>query len=312
MRATTPAVVQHDEFSDLTEEYFLSLRAAGRSERSIEAYAYALTSLRQFAGPEVQPTDITPLIVSRWLGQRRTNVSPANASFMLRHSRPAFRVWHAAGLIDSDPFARVASPKVPVPVIPVLSDDEVRALWAVTDGSDWQSRRDRALIRCMLDTGLRRGEAQALTLGSVDVSAGLIHVRVSKSGRERWVPIGLKARRELRLWLRARQQYLQRHLLIDDGTLFISRHGRALHPQALYRAIHRRMSQAGISTPRAAHCLRHTFATRALEAGASELDVMHIAGWGAGSLSMLRRYTASTQASRAAESHRRWSLGDRL
>ena len=182
--------------------------------------------------------------------------------------------------------------------------------WPLAPVPDWRAKRDKSLIRVMLDTGMRRGEAVALNLDDLDLGLGVIHVRISKTRRERLVPLGIKARADLRAWLRARAAYLQRRGLADDGTLFVGRAGEAWTGSGLFQAIERRMVRAGVDKARAVHVLRHTFATRALESGAHELDVQAIGGWA--TLGMLSRYVASTQTERAMAGHRRWSPGDRI
>ena len=59
-----------------------------------------------------------------------------------------------------------------------------------------------------------------------------------------------------------------------------------------------------------AHRFRHTFATWALEHHAREIDVQHLLGHA--TTHMLRRYTATYDAARAAEAHAGFSPAARL
>ncbi len=306
-------------FRDLVEEFSLSLEGAGRSPRTAEAYLYALTDLEAFltaAGASVDPERISPLQIERWLSDRRETKSPANADFVYRSARPFFRWMVKRGYLDpaKDPFAKVASPKIETKVVTILSDDDVRAVLTATAGSDWRSRRDRALVRVLMDTGLRRGEACGLRVEDVDLAVGVIHVRVSKGRRERMVPLGVKARMELRAWLRTRTEVVARRVRrggpADSGALFSGRNGEPLSGSGMWQAMQRRAEQAGVSSQRLVHVWRHGWATRALEAGAGELDVQLLGGWR--SLAMVARYTASNRQERALREHARWSPGDRL
>jgi len=58
------------------------------------------------------------------------------------------------------------------------------------------------------------------------------------------------------------------------------------------------------------HKFRHTFATWAIEAQAREIDVQFLLGHS--SPAMVRRYSATYNAEKAARAHARWSPGDML
>ena len=291
---------------DLVEEFTLSLSGAGRSPETAKAYQYAVCDLETFltaSGASVDPEQISPLQIERWLADRRASKSAANAGFVHRHVRPFFRWLIRRGYLDvaKDPFRSVATPKVETKVVQIMSDDDVRAVLAATEGSDWSSRRDRALVRVLMDTGIRRGEACGLTVEDLDLATGTLHVRLTKGRRERLVPLGVKARMELRAWLRARAEYLRRNGHADGGALFCGRYGGVWSGSGMWQAVQRRAEQAGIRPARLVHVWRHGWATRALEAGAGELDVQVLGGWR--SLAMVAKYTASNRQERALREH---------
>jgi integrase len=58
------------------------------------------------------------------------------------------------------------------------------------------------------------------------------------------------------------------------------------------------------------HRFRHTFATWAIENGARELDVQHLLGHS--TPAMVRRYSATYDAEKAARAHEQFSPADRL
>jgi site-specific recombinase XerC len=66
-------------------------------------------------------------------------------------------------------MTRMKPPAVPEVPPPILSDDDLRRLLAVCRGPDFEARRDAALIRLLIDTGMRRGECAALTVSDVDM-----------------------------------------------------------------------------------------------------------------------------------------------
>ncbi len=52
-------------------------------------------------------------------------------------------------------------------------------------GQEWVQR----IVTIAINTGMRQGEIFDLTWFDVDLSRGLLHVRVSKNGKDRFVPI---------------------------------------------------------------------------------------------------------------------------
>jgi integrase/recombinase XerC len=64
--------------------------------------------------------------------------------------------------------------------------------------------RDKALILCLLDSGLRASEITALRVGSVDMRTGLVTVH-GKGGKQRQVRFGAKTRQAILRYLASRE-----------------------------------------------------------------------------------------------------------
>src|SRR5207247_25497 len=101
--------------------------------------------------------------------------------------------------------------KLDAKVIPVLSDDQLRRLLRACEGRSLRDRRDEALVRLMVETGLRAGEVVTLRLDDVDVGGGTLVVRRGKGGGGRLVPFSPQTSRALDRYLRLRRQ----HVLAD-------------------------------------------------------------------------------------------------
>lgn len=76
----------------------------------------------------------------------------------------------------------------------VLTDDEVRRLFAAIDAMPMSSYSNKAMVdpvlfRVLYGAGLRVSEALNLTLSDVDTRAGTLRIRDSKNGQGRTVPI---------------------------------------------------------------------------------------------------------------------------
>jgi integrase len=245
----------------------------------------------------------------------RATVSAFTADLLARGREPAtarayqlavrlFATWLVAEeVLAVDPLVGLKPPKLDQKLTPVLSDEQVRALVAACQGRSFRDRRDEALVRLMVETGLRAGEAVALTLDDVDLDAGMATIRRGKGGKGRRVAFGPQTTRALDRYLRLRRG----HKLADSGRLWLADNGRSFGYDGLRKALVGRAESAGIKGFHP-HVLRHTAAHRWLAAGGSEGGLMAVAGWA--NRGMLDRCAAATRAERAAAEARGLNLGD--
>lgn len=154
-------------------------------------------------------------------------------------------------------------------LVPVLSWAEVDKLLNHIDrGHTYAAMRDKALVRFILDTGLRAAEVVAMT--TQDASAyfeGRIRL-VGKGNKERLVrfqpegfqPEGIEA---MRNWLQIRHRSHP-----ETDTLFVTDQGNAIPPKMLHTIISRILDRAGIhKAQNGPHLLRHTAASAWLAKG---------------------------------------------
>lgn len=115
-------------------------------------------------------------------------------------------------------------------------------------------------------TGLRLGEALRLTIADVDLSRGLLHVRQTKFGKSRLVPI----RADLIQRLRRCHGSIEQRLGVrpSDALFFVGPRGKPVSPTALRASFREILTEAGITgqggrRPRV-HDLRGSFAVHRL------------------------------------------------
>ena len=88
----------------------------------------------------------------------------------------------------------------------VIREDELRRLLATCDGTVFDERRDNAIIRLFLDTGMRRGELSGLRVEDIDFSSDVAHRRREGSA-PRACPFGRKTAQAIDRYLRARGKH---------------------------------------------------------------------------------------------------------
>lgn len=123
-------------------------------------------------------------------------------------------------------------------------------------------QRNRAMLRLMLDAGLRVSEVAGLTWRHVDLMTGKIHVREGKGAKDRILWVGEGTLEVLRDW-RDRQA---RELGWSPEHVFTTLRGGPLSARYIQQMVRRYALRAGINKRLTPHTLRHTFATDLLRA----------------------------------------------
>lgn len=292
------------DFDSLLRSWQIAMRAENKSPSTIHSYTTGVRVYVRWCHENGHEPALDRQLVRGWVAELlEAGAEPSSAAARQLAVR-RFSAWCAEeGETDSDLLFGLRLPKLPKKVLEALSDAEARRLVAACSGTEFRDRRDEALVRLLLETGLRRAEVCALRVEDLNLEQNVAFVRSGKGAKGRLAPFGPHTARALDRYLRARRS----HRLADAPELWLGDRGKTLGYDGVRFALQYRADLAGLKNFHL-HKLRRTFACRWLAANGSEQGLMAVAGWT--SHSMLARYTNASAAERAAAESRRLNLGE--
>lgn len=166
----------------------------------------------------------------------------------------ALRFLYKVTLRREEPIKHITYGRKPKRLPVVLSRDETRRLLAAAE-RPWH----RAALATLYSCGVRASELQNLELRDIDSFRMVVHVRLGKGAKDRFVPLSPHLLAMLRSqWKRRRSlRWLFPGLRLD----------RPVSLAAVQRCARAAARRAGIRKNVTPHVLRHTFATHHLESG---------------------------------------------
>jgi len=303
---TLTAVEQQQDLASLIDLYLLRCQVEGKSPNTITAYRETLTLFERIAGEEDFPEGvraITPVHIYAYLGRIGSNgVSLETRHRRHREVRFLFSWLKRMGYIEESPFAQIKNIRLPQKIVQPYTAEEIGRLLGCCDSRYYWGSRNRTMILVLLDTGVRRTELVDLDLADLDLAGQRLRVLHGKGNKQRVVRLGARAKKAV-------EEYLERFRGREPGPLFLSRYGTRMSSHSVLIFLRRLGRRAGVEKVKV-HRFRHTFATWAIENEARELDVQHLLGHS--TPAMVRRYSATYDAEKAARAHERFSPADRM
>ena len=291
LQAGAPAKDARSRLSEVVEEWITtSLAASDRKPATKTTYAILLRThvltddLASMPIGRIKTSDIESLIVRL----RAKRLSPSTVRQIYTVLRQVFDTAVRDELLRGNPAAKLRRPTVTSRESRALLPREVAALLTAAERSSYEP-----LLRVLVTTGLRRGEALALRWADVDLNNGLLTIRGTlartseglrvvppKTERsKRTIPISRSTVATLRA-VRAAQDKTRAkagRAWEDSDLVFTTELGAPLDPRNALRAATTAARKAGLAGV-GLHTLRHTAASTMLEAGVPLRTVSEILG----------------------------------
>jgi site-specific recombinase XerD len=202
-------------------------------------------------------------------------IRPATVAKHYRNLQQLYRFLVHEEIIEHSPFEKLAPPMVPEQPVPIMTIDEIKRLLEACKGAGFTERRDTAIIRLLLDSGIRVSELIGIKVSNLDFTSDTVRL-LGKGRRERTAVFGTKPAKALRRYLPVRAQHPKAHL----EALWIAPKG-PMTDSGVRQMLERRGQQAGVQGVHP-HRFRHQFAHDWLADGNGETDLIRLAGWRSG------------------------------
>lgn len=290
------------DLDELIELFFAARRSAKQSPHTTAAYR------RDLAGITAHLPDVVGIERDLLRGAvlDATAMREAFGRFADTHANASVaRCWStwnqffihlvADGVISGNPMPAVRAPSRPRQAPkPLLARDNVDDTPEILLRSASQPRdnardpwpeREVAVIAMLLLTGLRSAELLSLTLGSIVGRPEERRVQVTgKGGKARSVPMEEPLHALIQTYLASRRHRFRSGRIGVKAPLFVDLRGDPLRRGGLQYLVKSAMRAAAVNDLRSpgalVHALRHTYATRLAEDGASASEIMKLLGHG--------------------------------
>lgn len=289
---------QQPLFRELVDAFFVARLPRKDSPHTTAAYRRDLRTIADLVARQVDADPVDLRISDFGLHSLRRAFADFAASRAKTSIARAWSTWNSffsflvtEGVVEGNPMVGVTRPRLPgqtpKPLQGESTPEQLLAALArgVRHGRDPWPERDLAIIATLLLTGVRTAELLSLNVGDVAGPPGERRLRVlGKGDVQRHIPIepALDSLIEGYLQSRCRRLPAQPCPAPVHAPLFVGRSGDRLTRNALQYLVRSCYRWAGIydrvERGTLVHALRHTFATRLGQTGASSMEIMELLG----------------------------------
>jgi len=221
-----------------------------------------------------------------FLAKRRTeDLSSRSLARALSALKSFFRYLEREGLVTTEAFNVIQTPKLPKSLPKALTVAEAKTTIATTaelEDTPWIAARDTAVLSLCYGAGLRI--AEALSLSKADLDGVALRV-TGKGGKTRMVPLIASVRAAIDAYLK-----LCPYPLNASMPMFRGAKGGVLSPRLVQLRVAQLRGALGLPPSATPHALRHSFATHLLGRGGDLRAIQELLGHA--SLSTTQIYTA--------------------
>ena len=242
------------------------------SIHTLSGYQRDLVRLQKFCADRqivhwqaLQVADVRLYVASR----HKSGIAAKSIQRELSVIRSFYRFLLKKQIVEHNPAQAVQAPKSNKKLPKILDVDQVAGILDAKPDSVLEIR-DVAIFELFYSSGLRLNELVMLDVADFSLSEGVVKVRHGKGGKQRLVPVGVKAVEAIRLWLQYRPG--------ETSALFVTLRGARLGQRSVQLRLEKWCRKNGLSEHIHPHMLRHSFASHLLESSQDIRAVQELLG----------------------------------
>ena len=259
-------------------ESYLKLER-GLSQNSISAYLLDVRKLAQYLD-ENAPKSVIKVSQEDLLGfiasLNDIGIKARSQARIVSGLKGFFKYLLMEKIISVDPSELIESPKLGMKLPVTLTVEEIEDMFSAVDLSSPQGARNRTMLELLYGCGLRVSELTELKISQIHFNEGFIQV-IGKGNKERLVPFGGQASRQLKLFLDNNRRHVQPKKGFEDH-IFLNKHGRKISRVTVFNIIKKLCERCEIKKNVSPHTFRHSFATHLVHGGADLRAVQEMLG----------------------------------
>ena len=264
--------------------FLLDMRSRGYSELTLKGYNSHLQKFRIWlfsnrgyvSLADIRRDDLQAYAQHLALQKTRKGkplaVSTRNGH--LNALRSFFAYLTKSGHLLANPASELSNFRAQKKLPRVPSYEEILRLLAAVDSSV-KGLRDRAWMELLYGSGLRLGELLGLNVTDLCLDEDLIHIRLGKGSKDRFVPLTPEAKKAINTYIKTSRPQLARS---GEPALFVSPLGNRMSRYTVSDGLHHYAKKAGIELRITPHVLRHSCATHLLKNGAGLRHIQLLLG----------------------------------
>ncbi len=251
----------------------------GLSLNSIVSYENDTLSLKNYILDnkiKESPIECTPDTVNSFIYNSSKKNSPRSQARKISGLKSFFKFLVFEGYLKSSPMSNIESPKLGRKLPDILNVEEISQMISSIDIKEKFGQRNKTIIEILYGTGIRVSELIELKISNIFFKENLIRV-LGKGDKERFVPIGLKAKKSIIDYINNDRKY-QKIEESSNDILILSRYGKKITRHMIFTLIKNISKKSGITKKISPHTFRHSFASHLLKNGADLRTIQLILG----------------------------------
>ena len=251
----------------------------GLSLNSIVSYENDTLSLKNYILDnkiKESPIECTPDTVNSFIYNSSKKNSPRSQARKISGLKSFFKFLVFEGYLKSSPMSNIESPKLGRKLPDILNVEEISQMISSINIKEKFGQRNKTIIEILYGTGIRVSELIELKISNIFFKENLIRV-LGKGDKERFVPIGLKAKKSIIDYINNDRKY-QKIEESSNDILILSKYGKKITRHMIFTLIKNISKKSGITKKISPHTFRHSFASHLLKNGADLRTIQLILG----------------------------------